>query len=46
MIIVELVTGAVFGFEFVDDTLKWVLHLGFIRIMKLSKDVKDEDSFQ
>lgn len=38
----EFVTGMVFGFEFVDEELKWALHLGFCRIMKLSQEIEDE----
>jgi len=40
MIIVELITGCVFGFEFVDEELKWVLHIGFIRVMSFSHDAQ------
>lgn len=43
-VIVELVTGCVFGFEFVDDELDWVLHIGFIRVMKFSHDVKEDET--
>lgn len=40
--------GAVFGFEFIDDVedeLKWVLHLGPIRIMRfhLYEDTDTKD---
>lgn len=38
----EFVTGAVFGFEFVDDRLLWVLHLGFFRIMKFRKEALED----
>ena len=40
--IVEMITGCTFGFEFVDDDLLWVLHLGFIRVMRFVATPPDE----
>lgn len=42
-ILVELVTGCVFGFEFVDDELTWVLHIGFIRVMRFTHELEKKD---
>ena len=42
-IIIEFITGAVVGFEFVDDELTWVLHLGFIRVMRFTHDIEKDE---
>lgn len=43
-IIIEMITGCTFGFEFVDDELLWVLHLGIVRVMRFAADAPDETS--
>lgn len=43
-VIVELITGCTFGFEFVDTELRWVLHLGFFRVMKFTHEAEGNET--
>ncbi len=38
------IVGAVFGFEFVDDELLWVLHFGPLRIMRMAVTTDEDET--